>query len=67
MVLLNRVPVRVRVTFAFAAVMAVLLSATGLFVYLRLGTELDTAIQQGLRSRAGDVSALIAQADSGLA
>jgi two-component system OmpR family sensor kinase len=64
---LARLPVRVRVTLAFAGVMAVLLGATGLFVYARLATELDATIDQGLRSRAADVSALVQQADSGLA
>lgn len=64
---LSRLPVRVRVTLAFAGVMAIVLGATGLFLYVRLGNELDSTIQQGLRSRAGDVGALIAQADSGLA
>jgi hypothetical protein len=62
----SRLPVRIRVTLAFAGVMAVVLMATGLFLYLRLGAELDTAIEQSLRSRAGDVTALIEQADSGL-
>jgi two-component system OmpR family sensor kinase len=64
---LARVPVRVRVTLAFAVVMAVLLTATGLFLYVRLGHDLDATLNQGLRSRAGDVIALIRQADSGLA
>ena len=64
---LARLPVRVRVTLAFAGVMALVLGATGLFVYARLGAELDHTIEQGLRSRAGDVSALVQQADSGLA
>ncbi len=60
-------PVRLRVTLAFTAVMAVLLAATGLFLYVRLGHEIDGTINRGLRSRAGDVTALIKQADSGLA
>jgi heavy metal sensor kinase len=64
---IDRLHVRVRVTLAFAGVIAVVLAATGLFLYLRLGSELDGAIQQGLRSRAGDVTALVEQADSGLA
>jgi len=62
-----RLPIRVRVTLAFTAVMAVVLGATGLFVYLRLGAELDATVDRGLRSRAGDVTALIEQADTGLA
>jgi two-component system OmpR family sensor kinase len=64
---LSRVPVRIRVTLAFAAAMAVVLGATGVFLYVRLAAELDATIDQGLRSRAGDVSALIQQADNGLA
>jgi signal transduction histidine kinase len=47
--------------------MALVLAATGLFVYLRLESELDAAIDQGLRSRAGDVGALVTQAEGGLA
>ncbi len=58
---------RVRVTLAFAGVMALVLAATGLFVYLRLESELDATIDQSLRSRAGDVSALVARAGDGLA
>ena len=54
-------------TLAFAGVMAVVLAGTGLFLYLRMGSELDAAVDRGLRSRAGDVSALIQEADSGLA
>jgi len=64
---LNRLPVRVRVTLVFAGVMAVVLAGVGLFLYLRLGTELDKTIEQGLRSRAGDVAALVEQSGSGLA
>jgi heavy metal sensor kinase len=63
---LDRLPVRVRVTLAFAGVMCVVLGATGLFLYLRLGAELDESLQQGLRSRAGDVAALIEQSGGGL-
>src|SRR5215208_1127131 len=64
---LARLPVRVRVTAAFAIVMALVLGATGLFLYLRLEAELDESLAAGLRSRAGDVAALVEQSDSGLA
>jgi signal transduction histidine kinase len=64
---LDRVPTRVRVTIAFAAIMAVLLAGAGLFLYLRLGSTLQATVDRGLRSRAGVVTALIQQADSGLA
>lgn len=46
--------------------MALVLSATGVFVYLRFGAELDSTIDSGLRSRANDVAALVKEADSGL-
>jgi two-component system, OmpR family, sensor kinase len=54
------------VTLVFALVMAVVLGATGVFVYLRFSAELDSTINAGLRSRAGDVGALVKEADSGL-
>jgi two-component system OmpR family sensor kinase len=63
----RRLPIRLKLTLAFAVVMALALSATGLFIYLRLGNDLDATLDQGLRSRAGDVQALVRQADSGLA
>lgn len=46
--------------------MALVLGATGVFVYLRFASELDATINAGLRSRASDVASLIREADSGL-
>ena len=46
--------------------MAVVLAATGLFLYLSLRGELDRAIAQGLSSRTDDISALVQQSDTGL-
>jgi two-component system OmpR family sensor kinase len=46
--------------------MAVVLGATGLFLYLRFEHQLDDEINQGLRSRAGDVEALVMEEDAGL-
>lgn len=63
---MTRLPIRVRLTLAFAAVMAVVLAATGLFLYLRLANELDSELNRGLLSRAGDVTTLVEQSDSGL-
>jgi signal transduction histidine kinase len=63
---LRRLPIRLRLTLAFTAVMAVVLAATGLFLYLRLGSDLDRALDQGLRARAAAVGALVAQSDTGL-
>jgi two-component system OmpR family sensor kinase len=55
---LSRVPIRLRVTLAFMAAMAILLVAVGFFLYFRLEARLDESIDNGLRSRAGEVSAL---------
>jgi two-component system OmpR family sensor kinase len=46
--------------------MALVLGATGAFVYVRFGSELDNTINSGLRSRAGDLVALVREVDSGL-
>ena len=46
--------------------MAVVLIATGLFVYLRLRADVDQTVDQGLRTRAGDIGALVQQEDPGL-
>jgi signal transduction histidine kinase len=45
----------------------VVLVLAGLFIYLRVNSDLDQAIDKGLSSRADDVAALVTQADSGLA
>jgi hypothetical protein len=52
---MTRVPIKIRLTHVFTAVMATVLAATGLFLYLRLGAELDRTVKEGLRSRADDV------------
>jgi signal transduction histidine kinase len=64
--MLTRSPIRLRVTLAFVLVMALVLSAIGLFVYLRFKAELDATINASLRSRAADVAALVKESDSGL-
>ena len=43
---------RTRVTLVSAALMAVVLAATGVFVYLRLQAELQRTVDETLRSRA---------------
>lgn len=64
---MRRLPIRLRLTAVFAVSMAVVLVLVFVFLYLRLQSGLDNSINSGLRSRADDVAALIAQADSGLA
>ena len=66
MSLLARIPIRLRLTLVFGAAMAVVLAATGVFLYFRLGSELENTIDDSLRSRADDVAALVRQADTGL-
>ena len=52
-------PIRVRVAAAFAGAMAVVLLGTGLLVYARLGNDLARALDNDLRLRAQDLSALV--------
>jgi two-component system OmpR family sensor kinase len=65
--LISRLPIRVKVTLAFAGAMAVLLALMGIALYQLFAAQLDDTVNQGLRSRAGDVSALIQRGDTGLA
>jgi heavy metal sensor kinase len=62
----RRLPIRLRLTLAFVLVMGAVLVATGAFVYLSLRSHLDHAIDQNLRSKAGDVTTLVRSADRGL-
>jgi heavy metal sensor kinase len=62
----SRLGLRLKVTLAFALAMALLLGALGMFVYLSFQSSLDHSLNQGLRSRAEDVRALVMQSDSGL-
>jgi len=50
--------VRIRLTLAFTGVMALVLVAVGLFVYARVGADLDDALNQSLRTRADDLAAV---------
>lgn len=56
---MTRVPIRVRVAAAFALAMAVVLAATCWFVYSRVSSHLDGSLNQDLRLRAQDLSALV--------
>ena len=63
--MLSRLPIRVRLTLTFATVMAVVLVGTGLFVYLRLASSLNHTLNQDLRARVDDVSALVRHPPAG--
>jgi two-component system OmpR family sensor kinase len=56
---MGHLPIRVRVAAAFAVAMALVLAATGVFLYSRLGDDLARALDQDLRLRAQDLSALV--------
>jgi signal transduction histidine kinase len=64
---MSRLPIRVRVAVAFAAAMAVVLAATGAFVYARLGDDLARALDTDLRLRAQDLATLVADPRESLA
>ena len=64
---MSRVPIRVRVAAAFAVAMAVVLAATGVFLYQRLGDDLARSLDQDLRLRAQDLSALVREPGGSLA
>jgi two-component system OmpR family sensor kinase len=63
---MSRLPIRLRLTLAFAAALALLLGGAGLLLYVQLARSLDHTIARSLRARAADVAALVAQADTGL-
>lgn len=59
---MNGLPLRARLTAVFAVAMAVVLAAAGAFVYERVAGHLAGALDQELRSRAQDLSALVLRA-----
>jgi signal transduction histidine kinase len=48
---MSRLPIRVRLTLAFAVVMAIVLAAMGSFVYVRVGNALLASVDQGLTAQ----------------
>ena len=63
---MSRIPIRLRVAAAFAVAMAIVLAATGLYLYARLGDDLAHALDQDLRLRAQDLSAVVRSDPSSL-
>ncbi|HWX75199.1 MAG TPA: hypothetical protein VNZ05_07830, partial [Solirubrobacteraceae bacterium] len=63
---MSALPIRARLTLAFALLMAALLGGTGLFVYARVRGNLDSSIARSLATRATDVAALARQSDTAL-
>jgi signal transduction histidine kinase len=58
---MSRIPIRFRLTLAFTAAMALVLAAMGIFVYSLVASDLSAALDRELRSRAQDLSALVAR------
>ncbi len=61
---MNRLPIRVRLAVYFALAMAVVLAAAAWFAYARVGNDLASALDQDLRARGQDLSALVASGGS---
>jgi heavy metal sensor kinase len=59
--MLARLSIRARLTAAFAAALLVVLALAGLFVYLRVSSQLTEALDDGLEARANDVETLLAR------
>ncbi|MGH3329192.1 MAG: hypothetical protein ACRDPT_15615, partial [Streptomycetales bacterium] len=64
---MRRLPIRARLTAAFALAMVVVLAAAGLFIYLSLRADLDENINAGLRTRSQTITALARQPGTPLA
>ena len=62
---MSRLPIRARLTLAFALAMAVVLAATGAFVYFRLESALDESIAETLEARLADATALARAGETG--
>ena len=54
---MSRLPIRWRLTAAFALAMVLVLAAAAVFVYLRLADDLNESVETSLRARAEAVSA----------
>ena len=63
---MSRLSIRLKLTLVFSSAMALVFGLAGFLLYQHLAASLDRTLDQGLRARAADVSALIEQADTGL-
>jgi signal transduction histidine kinase len=61
---MSRLPIRLRLTLVFALAMGLVLAAAGWFVYARVASDLNRALDEQLRSRAQDLSALVRRGGS---
>jgi two-component system OmpR family sensor kinase len=64
---LRRLPIRLRVSAAFAVAMAAVLVLSGSILYVRLGSHLSLALDRQLRLRANDLAVLVSRPGTPLA
>jgi heavy metal sensor kinase len=62
----SRLPIRLRVTIAFALAMATVLAGSGWFLYARLDSHLALALDRELQVRAQDLATLVRQPSGSL-
>jgi signal transduction histidine kinase len=62
--MISRLPIRVRLILPFALGMALVLAATGFFIYQRVGSTLITSVDQNLRGQATEAARHVAQGRS---
>jgi heavy metal sensor kinase len=60
----SAIPIRIRLALVFALAMAVVLAGAGWFAYSRVSSDLSRALDQDLRGRGQDLSALVASGGS---
>jgi two-component system, OmpR family, sensor kinase len=58
----RRLPIRLRLTIAFAGVLTVVLGASGVVLYSEFERDLDRVIARDLNARAADMAALVSRA-----
>ena len=64
---MSRLPIRVRITAAFAVAMAAVLAVSGWFLYARLDSHLALALDRELQLRSQDLATLVRQPNASLA
>lgn len=61
---MRRLPIRIRLALVFSVAMALVLAGAGWFAYARVGADLSRGLDQQLRGRAQDLTALVRRGGS---